>query len=69
MNKKKFRDFESAREFVIALNLKGQKEWYEYCKSGNKPIDIPTNLVHIYKKLYYHSYNQKMKRTNNQDYQ
>jgi len=47
---KKFRDFESAREFVIALNLKGQKEWAEYCASGNKPDDIPSNPNTTYKK-------------------
>jgi hypothetical protein len=39
---KKFRDFESAREFAISLNLKGHKEWQEYCKSGDKPADIPS---------------------------
>ena len=46
---KKFRDFESAREFVRALNLKNAKEWNEYCKSGNKPDDIPSNPSSIYK--------------------
>jgi hypothetical protein len=40
---KKFRDFESAREFVRSLNLKSGKEWLEYCKSGNKPDDIPAS--------------------------
>ena len=47
---KKFRDFESAREFVRKLNLKGQKEWGEYCISGNKPDDIPSNPNTTYKK-------------------
>jgi hypothetical protein len=37
---KKFRDFESAREFVRELGLKSNKEWREYCKSGNNPEDI-----------------------------
>ena len=46
---KKFRDFESAREFVKALNLKNQKEWKEYCKSGNKPDDIPSTPEGTYK--------------------
>ena len=40
--KKQFRDFESARKFVRGLKLKGSREWYEYCKSGNKPDDIST---------------------------
>ena len=48
--KKQFRDFESAREFVRALNLKGEKEWQEYCKSGNKPDDIPITPRTVYKK-------------------
>jgi hypothetical protein len=47
---KKFRDFESAREFARALKLKGNQEWREYCKSGNKPNDIPVNPNRIYKK-------------------
>ena len=45
----KFRDFESAREFAISLNLKGQKEWFEYCKSGDKPDDIPQAPWKVYK--------------------
>ena len=47
---KKFREFESAREFVRSLNLKSQKEWMEYCKSGNKPDDIPQKPERTYKK-------------------
>ena len=46
---KKFRDFESAREFARSLNLKRQKEWLEYCKSGNKPDDIPSAPWNTYK--------------------
>jgi hypothetical protein len=48
--KKQFRDFESAREFARLLNLKGTKEWFEYCKSGNKPNDIPSYPNQVYKK-------------------
>ena len=47
--KKQFRDFESAREFVRCLELKSGNEWREYCKSGNKPNDIPSNLDKFYK--------------------
>jgi hypothetical protein len=47
--KSKFRDFESAREFARSLNLKGDKGWREYCKSGNKPADIPSNPDKNYK--------------------
>ena len=50
--KQKFRDFESAREFVRKLNLKGLKEWREYCKSGEKPDDIPPKPDYTYSKDY-----------------
>ena len=53
---KQFRDFESAREFVRGLKLKNKKEWTEYCKSGNKPEDIPTNPDQIYKNKGWISY-------------
>jgi hypothetical protein len=46
---KKFRDFESAREFVRSLGLKNTKEWIEYCKSGDKPDDIPSHPDGTYK--------------------
>ena len=48
---KKFRDFESAREFVRKLNLKGQKEWGEHCKSGSHPEDISRAPWKVYKEL------------------
>ncbi|MFN9690269.1 MAG: DEAD/DEAH box helicase family protein, partial [Bacteroidota bacterium] len=41
--------FEEAREFVRNLNLKGQKEWFDYCKSGEKPEDIPVAPHLVYK--------------------
>ena len=44
-----YRSFAEARDFVRALNLKGIKEWQEYCKSGNKPDDIPFAPWHTYK--------------------
>ena len=47
--RKQFRDFESAREFVRKLGLKTQKEWSDYCKSGNKPDDIPSGPERVYK--------------------
>ena len=49
MSKKKFRDFKSVREFARSLKLKDSKEWYEYCKSANKPDDIPRNPSRTYK--------------------
>jgi len=41
--------FQEAREFVIKLGLKGKQEWHMYCKSGNKPDNIPSNLNQTYK--------------------
>jgi len=44
-----YRNFEDAREFARSLNLKSSTEWGEYCKSGKKPIDIPSNANNTYK--------------------
>ena len=46
---KKILPFEEAREFVRSLGLNGIKEWTEYCKSGNKPDDIPSAPWNVYK--------------------
>jgi hypothetical protein len=47
--KTKYLNFEDARRFVHSLNLSGQKQWCEYCKSGKKPDDIPYHPDRIYK--------------------
>jgi superfamily II DNA or RNA helicase len=47
---KVYKPFKEAKSFVNKLKLNGQKEWYEYCKSGNKPEDIPRNPNQTYKK-------------------
>jgi hypothetical protein len=49
MDKNKWLSFEEAREFVKLLKLKKREEWLEYCKSGNKPDDIPVNPRQTYK--------------------
>ena len=46
---KQFRDFESVRELARGLKLSGQREWAKYCKSGNKPDDIPSDPSRSYK--------------------
>jgi hypothetical protein len=38
-----YRPFVEARAFVHALNLKSKMEWSTYCKSGQKPADIPAS--------------------------
>ena len=47
--KKQIRDFESARNYVRDLKLKNRIAWTKYCKSGNKPDDIPANPWITYK--------------------
>lgn len=44
-----FLPFEEARNFVSKLGLKSYKEWREYCKSGNKPHNIPQAPAEYYK--------------------
>jgi hypothetical protein len=38
----KYRVFNEARDFVQKLGIKSNSEWINYCKNGNKPLDIPT---------------------------
>ena len=42
--------FKKARSFVRRLGLKSISEWYEYCRSGKKPADIPSNPDKTYAK-------------------
>lgn len=44
-----YKTFEDARSFVRKLALKSRSEWLEYCKSGLKPDDIPSNPHNTYK--------------------
>jgi hypothetical protein len=46
---KKFRSFEKARLFVRNLNLNSWSDWREWCKSGERPKDIPAHPNIIYK--------------------
>jgi len=41
--------FVEARKFVHSLGLSRSNEWFEYCKSGEKPADIPTSPRVTYK--------------------
>ena len=41
--------FKEARAFVHKLSLKNGTQWKEYCRSGNKPDDIPNNPHNTYK--------------------
>ncbi|OWK37390.1 DEAD/DEAH box helicase [Fimbriiglobus ruber] len=44
----KYRPFAEARAFVRSLGLKSQREWSDYCKSGRRPVDIPTTPHTVY---------------------
>ncbi len=44
-----WRIFFDARLFVHTLNIKNRVEWRNYCKSGEKPEDIPTDPEKAYK--------------------
>jgi superfamily II DNA or RNA helicase len=44
-----FLSFSEAKEFVKPLNLKSTNEWRNYCRSGSKPHNIPSNPRGVYK--------------------
>ena len=44
-----WRSFEEAREFARGLEIKKYIEWLEYCKSGDRPEDVPGNPRDFYK--------------------
>ena len=44
-----YKSFEDAREFARQLNLKSNKEWKQFCKTDDRPLDIPTNVYQKYK--------------------
>jgi hypothetical protein len=46
---KEYRSLEEAREFVHILGLRNCEEWRKYCKSGQKPADIPPEPENYYK--------------------
>jgi hypothetical protein len=47
-HKREWRHFAEARAFVCILGLKSAAEWREYCKSGQKPDDIPDTPERVY---------------------
>ena len=46
---RQYRPFAEARAFVHTLGLKNSDEWQVYCKSDQKPQDIPSAPHYIYK--------------------
>ena len=51
-----FLTFKAARKYVQLLKFTSQKDWYDYCKSGKKPRNIPSNPDKAYKDLGWVSY-------------
>ena len=41
--------YEEAEKFALKLKLKKQKEWYVWCKKGERPFNIPASPQTIYK--------------------
>ena len=48
-DKNRFLSYKDAKTFVHSLNIKSQIEWRKYCKSGNKPNNIPSSPHFVYK--------------------
>jgi hypothetical protein len=46
---REFKEFNDARNFVRKLEIKSPNDWLVYCKSGQKPNDIPANPQNTYK--------------------
>jgi hypothetical protein len=47
--KKNFLSFDDARKFARSLNFKNTKQWRNFVKTSNKPLNIPAQPQNIYK--------------------
>jgi hypothetical protein len=45
---RQYRPYSEAQGFVRKLGLKNVSEWETYCKSGEKPDDIPSGPRRVY---------------------
>lgn len=48
--KKTFRSYEDSKKFAHSLNFKKIEEWFDYCRSGKKPEDIPARPDVVYQR-------------------
>lgn len=46
--KSRWLPFKIARKYVRSLKLKNDMDWREYCSSGDRPYDIPSNPKMVY---------------------
>lgn len=44
----KYRSLEESQKYVSRLGLNNIRDWYDYCKSGRKPADIPVAVSNVY---------------------
>jgi hypothetical protein len=44
-----FWSFEQASDYVRKLGIRNRDDWREYCVSGERPINLPSNLERIYR--------------------
>ena len=49
-HKLRYLPFHEAKSFVQKIGLKSYQGWFEYCKSGKKPRDIPVYPMRVYVK-------------------
>ena len=47
-HKRDFMSYDEAKIFVSKLNLKNQNDWRTFCKSNNRPDNLPTNPQKTY---------------------
>jgi len=64
--KKKIKNYNECKKYAQSLNLKGQKEWYQYCKQESFPKNLPKSPPVAYKSEWegwpYFLNNQEIKR-------
>ena len=65
--RREWRTFEACRTFAQSLNLKSQKEWKEYRKSGKRPDDVPGSPDEAYKDKGWISWGDFLGTGNNQN--
>ena len=49
-HQKSFIDLDKAKEVISTYNLRSVKDWNEFCKAGERPINIPRNPAQYYLK-------------------
>ena len=49
-HKRVYKPFSEAKKFAHSLKLRKQHDWTQFCKTGKKPDDIPSDPQKVYKK-------------------